>query len=63
MEKIYAQQRDASRPLLTRMAVEIFTTNQAFAIDRARRELGYRPRRQFAEALPEMVRWLEGRPA
>jgi len=61
LERTRRGRRAGKRPLLTRMAVELFTTHQDFCIARARRELGYEPSRQFAEALPEIVQWLEGR--
>ncbi len=61
LEKASARGHSRRRPLLPRMAVEIFTTDQSFAIGKARRDLGYEPRRTFAASLPEMVRWLEER--
>lgn len=50
------------RPPLTRLAVELFTTDQSFSIRKARRELAYEPRRTLADAMPGLVRWLEGGP-
>jgi nucleoside-diphosphate-sugar epimerase len=54
-------QRGCRRPYLTRMAVELLTSDQSFSIEKARRELGYFPRRTFAGSLPELVGWLEER--
>jgi nucleoside-diphosphate-sugar epimerase len=42
------------------MAVDLFTTDQSFSIAKARSDLGYAPRLDFAGSLPAMVRWLEG---
>jgi nucleoside-diphosphate-sugar epimerase len=58
MEKIYGTLRIQSRPLLTRMIVELFGTNQGFPIDKARRELGYEPRVSFDEGLARSATWL-----
>lgn len=58
MEKTYAALRIQSRPLLTRMMVELFGTNQGFPIDKARRELGYEPRVDFDEGMAHVEIWL-----
>lgn len=58
MEKIYGALRLPSRPLLTRMMVELFGTHQGFPIDKARRELGYEPRVDFEEGLARSATWL-----
>jgi nucleoside-diphosphate-sugar epimerase len=58
MEKIYGALRIQSRPLLTRMMVELFGTNQGFSIDKARRELGYEPRVSFEEGMAQVEVWL-----
>ena len=47
-----------SRPLLTRMAVQLLGTHQDFAIVRARSELGYTPRVDFAEGMDLTAHWL-----
>jgi len=60
LEMLYRARRAANRPLLTRMAVEIFTSDQSFRIDKARRELGFEPRHDVASSLPSLARWLEG---
>ena len=46
------------RPLLTRMAVEFVGTHQACAIERARRELDFRPQVFLADGLERVARWL-----
>lgn len=58
MEKIYSTMRIKTRPLLTRMAVELFGTNQGFSIDKARRELGYEPKVDFEEGMRRVEVWL-----
>jgi nucleoside-diphosphate-sugar epimerase len=58
MEKVYGALRIQSRPLLTRMLVELLGTNQGFSIDKARRELGYEPRVGFDEGMAQVETWL-----
>ena len=58
MEKIYGAMRIKTRPLLTRMAVELFGTNQGFSIEKARRELGYEPKVDFEEGMHQVEVWL-----
>jgi nucleoside-diphosphate-sugar epimerase len=58
MEKVCGALRTQSRPLLTRMMVELFGTNQGFSIDKARRELGYEPRVDFDEGMARTENWL-----
>lgn len=58
LEKIYGALRIQSRPLLTRMMVELFGTHQGFSIDKARRELGYEPKVGFDEGLARSANWL-----
>ncbi len=58
MEKFYGALRIKSRPLLTRMAVEIFGTHQGFPINKARRELGYEPRMDFEQGMDAVEIWL-----
>jgi nucleoside-diphosphate-sugar epimerase len=60
LEKLHAARRPHHRPLLTRMAVEIFTSDQSFSIEKARKDLGYTPVRTFASTLPDLARWLQG---
>jgi nucleoside-diphosphate-sugar epimerase len=58
MERVYGALRIQSRPLLTRMAAELFSTDQGFSIERARRELGYEPRVDFDEGMRRVEAWL-----
>lgn len=58
MEKIYGALRISSRPLMTRMVVEVFRTNQNFPIDKARRELGFEPQVGFDEGMQRVATWL-----
>jgi nucleoside-diphosphate-sugar epimerase len=46
------------RPALTRVRVELMGTDQDFPIDKAKRELGYRPRVSFAEGIRHTGDWL-----
>jgi nucleoside-diphosphate-sugar epimerase len=46
------------RPLLTRLLVELMGTDQDFPIDKARQQLGYRPRVSFAEGMRYTGDWL-----
>lgn len=58
MEKLYRILPFKGRPLLTRMAAELFGTNQGFPIDKARRELGYEPEADFDEGMRRVEVWL-----
>ena len=58
MEKVYAARKSEQRPLLTRMAVDLFATNQGFPIMKARRELGYEPLVDFHEGMERVELWL-----
>jgi len=58
MEKTYSALQIKSRPLLTRMAAELFGTNQGFPIDKARQELGYEPEVDFDEGMRRVEAWL-----
>lgn len=59
MEKVYGALRLTSRPLLTRMVVEVFGTDQGFPIDKACRELGYEPQVNFDEGMRQVEAWLK----
>jgi nucleoside-diphosphate-sugar epimerase len=59
LEAWHGARRRRSRPLLTRLAVELFTTHQGFRIAKARRDLDFVPGRTVAASLPAMARWLE----
>jgi len=58
MEKLYGLLPIKGRPLLTRMAAELFDTNQGFPINKARRELGYEPEVDFEEGMRRVEVWL-----
>ena len=58
IEKLYGILPLKGRPLLTRMAAELFGTNQGFSIDKARRELGYEPEVDFDEGMRRVEVWL-----
>jgi nucleoside-diphosphate-sugar epimerase len=59
MEKTYSALRNETRPLLTRMTVELFSTDQGFSINKARRELGYEPKVGFDEGMHQLEIWLQ----
>ena len=46
------------RPLLTRHAVYLFSRNQEYPIERARRDLDFSPQVGFAEGIARAVEWL-----
>lgn len=58
MKKIFEVLPIKGHPLLTRMAVKLFGTNQGFPIDKARRELGYEPEVDFDEGMNRVKVWL-----
>jgi nucleoside-diphosphate-sugar epimerase len=58
MERTHALVGAQSRPLLTRMAVELLGTDQGFSINRARTDLGYRPTIDFDEGMQRVGLWL-----
>jgi nucleoside-diphosphate-sugar epimerase len=58
METTYSALHIQSRPLLTRMFAELFSTHQGFSIEKARRELGYTPKVDFAEGMRRVEAWL-----
>ncbi|MEW6524261.1 MAG: NAD-dependent epimerase/dehydratase family protein [Bacillota bacterium] len=47
-----------SRPLLTRMAIQLLGTHQDFSIDLARSGLGYEPQVDFGRGMEETAAWL-----
>ena len=61
MERIYAALGIKTRPLLTRLAVELMGTDQSFTIAKARRELGYEPAVDFDEGMRRIEVWLRER--
>jgi len=58
MEKTWGGLHLKSRPLLTRMAAELFATDQGFPIEKARRELGYEPQVDFKGGMQRVESWL-----
>jgi nucleoside-diphosphate-sugar epimerase len=58
LERWARARRQPSRPLITRMAVEFIGTDQGFPNDRARRELGWRPRVDFETGMRRVETWL-----
>lgn len=60
LERLNDARRAESRPLLTRMAVELFTADQNFSIDKAHDELGYRPSGSAVDAMDDLVLWMAG---
>jgi nucleoside-diphosphate-sugar epimerase len=63
MERSYAALRIRTRPLLTRLAVELMGTDQSFTVAKARGELGYEPAVDFAEGMRRVEVWLRERNA
>jgi len=57
-ENYYRLLGRTERPPITRMMVELMGTDQSFSIEKARQELGYRPRVNFEEGIQHMGRWL-----
>jgi oxidoreductase len=58
MEKYYGAFSIKGKPLLTRMAAELFGTNQGFPIKKAKQELGYKPKVDFDEGMYKTKFWL-----
>jgi nucleoside-diphosphate-sugar epimerase len=58
MERVWGAARARSRPLLTRVAVDLLGTDQSFSIKRIRDELGWRPEVSFDEGMRAVGEWL-----
>lgn len=58
-EAVYGALRSRRRPLLTRHAVYLLGRDQDYAIEAARRDLGFRSRVSFAEGIDRSVAWFE----
>ncbi len=56
-ERIAALTRSERQPLVTRLGVKLFGTDNRHSIDRARRELGYRPWVALREGVHLAARW------
>ena len=59
MENIYGALAVKSRPLLTRMAVELVGTDQGFSIEKAQKELNYTPKVDFENGMQLVENWLK----
>lgn len=57
-ESYYHMVGRTQRPPMTRMMVELMGTDQDFPIDKARKEIGYRPRVSFEEGMRHTGDWL-----
>ncbi|MEA2340955.1 MAG: hypothetical protein QOG11_1032 [Solirubrobacteraceae bacterium] len=60
-ERVAAAQGPDREPLVTRLGVKLFGTDNRHAIDKARRELGYRPRVPIREGVALAADWYLGR--
>ncbi len=58
MEKVFFTLQKKTRPLVTRMIVELLGTNQGFPNDKARTQLGYEPKVSFDEGMHQVDLWL-----
>lgn len=58
LESLYTIQGKNERPWITRMGVELMGSDQDFPIDKARSQLGYRPRVAFADGIKATIAWL-----
>ena len=58
MEKICSSLAIKTRPLLTRMAVELLGTDQGFSIQKAQRDFNYTPNVGFEEGMQRVKDWL-----
>jgi nucleoside-diphosphate-sugar epimerase len=57
MERRARRKGAATAPLLTQARVKLLGLNLDFSIDKAKRDLGYRPRVPFDEAIRETMAW------
>jgi 2-alkyl-3-oxoalkanoate reductase len=58
MEKRARRRNSPTPPLLTQARVKFLGLNLDFSIEKAKRELGYRPRFTFDQGLQETIAWL-----
>jgi nucleoside-diphosphate-sugar epimerase len=62
-EKRARARGDSQPPRLTQARLKFLGLNLDFSIEKARRELGYRPRYTFAQGMAETVAWLRANAA
>jgi len=60
-ERLASLRRSQRQPIVTRLGVKLFGTDNRHAIDKARRELGYSPRVELDEGVRLAARWYTGR--
>lgn len=56
-EIVYGSLRLSSRPLLTRTAIHLISADQAFPIDRAKTDFGFRSAVSFPQAMQKTIEW------
>jgi nucleoside-diphosphate-sugar epimerase len=57
MERQARRKGAREAPRLTQARLKLFGLNLDYSIDKAKRELGYRPRTHFDEAMKETIAW------
>jgi nucleoside-diphosphate-sugar epimerase len=60
-ERLAALRRSERQPVVTRLGVKLFGTDNRHAIGKARHELGYAPRMDLDEGVRLAARWYSGR--
>ncbi|MFP5501990.1 MAG: hypothetical protein ACLGIN_05835, partial [Candidatus Sericytochromatia bacterium] len=61
VEAVWGLLKRPGTPPLSRFLVAMLRRNSGFSIAKARRDLGYVPRRQWEESLDELVGWCDER--
>jgi nucleoside-diphosphate-sugar epimerase len=56
-ERISAARHSQKQPVVTRLGVKLFGTDNRHSVDRARRELGYEPRMSLRDGIREAAYW------
>jgi nucleoside-diphosphate-sugar epimerase len=59
-ERVAAATRSRRQPVLTRLGVKLFGTDNRQSIEKARRELGYEPRVDVREGIRRAAEWYRG---
>jgi nucleoside-diphosphate-sugar epimerase len=62
-ERVAAVTRAKRQPVVTRLGVKLFGTDNRHSIDKARRELGFSPRVDLREGVRRAARWYRGEAA